>query len=100
MVAYRVKRGLTKEKAVEEVADVLAVSPNTILSWSQRLRNDLGALQVDRTINFAENHASWVNEAYKQARLGKEMPDTKFHETGYDEDALFRLGQDYKASLK
>lgn len=99
LVAYRRKLGLTKEKAVEQVADVLHSSPHTLLSWESRLRNEFGRLEVDRTINIAENHASWVAAARKRARQGGESEDTDFHEAGYDDAALTELGKKYKAAL-
>ena len=99
LVAYRRKLGLTKEKALEQVGDALAVSPHTLLSWESRLRNEFGRLEVDRTINLAQNHASWVAAARKKARRGEEIEDTEVHEAGYDDAALMDLGKRYKAAL-
>jgi hypothetical protein len=99
LVAYRRKLGLTKEKAVEQVADVLGASPHTLLSWESRLRNEFGRLEVDRTINFAENHASWVDDARKRERRGEEAEDTEVHEASYNDAALTELGKKYKAAL-
>jgi transcriptional regulator with XRE-family HTH domain len=99
LVAYRRKLGLKKEKSLEQVADALGISPHTLLSWETRLRNEFGRLQVDRTISFAENHASWVAAARKKARRGEEAEDTEVHEAGYDDVALMKLGKKYKAAL-
>jgi transcriptional regulator with XRE-family HTH domain len=99
LVAYRRKLGLTRGKALEQVADALGVSHHTLLSWETRLRNEFGRLEVDRTINFAENAASWVDDARKKERRGEEPADTEIHEAGYDDAALIELGKKYRAAL-
>jgi hypothetical protein len=98
MVAYRRKLGLTKEKALEQVAYALSKSPNTILSWETRLRNEFGRLEVDRTLTFAENHASYVAAARKNALRGEPVEDTETHETMYDDAALRELNDRFKAA--
>jgi hypothetical protein len=100
MIAYRRKLGMTKEKAVAEVAGVLNQSPNTLLSWEARLKSEFGALEVERTISFAQNHASWVEDARKKRLKGEEAKDTDVHEANYNEEALIELGKKYSAALK
>lgn len=100
MVAYRRKLGMTKEKAVAEVAGVLNQSPNTLLSWEARLKSEFGALEVKRTISFAQNHASWVEDARKKRLKGEEVEDTDVNEMNYNENALIELGKKYSAALK
>lgn len=100
LVAYRHKLGLKKEKAVEQVADTLGASPNTLLSWETRLRTEFGRLEVERTIVVAENSASYVNEAQRKIRRGEEAEDTTDHEAGYDDAALTELGKRYRAAQR
>lgn len=99
MVAYRRRLGMTKEKALAEVADVLSQSPNTLASWENRLKAEFGVLEVERTFSFAENHASWVEDARKRRLRGEEATDTEVHEVGYNDAALIDLGRAYKAAL-
>lgn len=64
MVAYRRELGMTREKALQAVSEGLGgVSPNTILSWMGRLRSEFGDLRVKEAIAYAENQASWINNA-------------------------------------
>jgi hypothetical protein len=88
-----------KKDAVADVAGVLGVGENTLLSWESRLRNEFGHLEVDRTIAFAANHASWVVDARKRRLQGEGLHDTELHEANYDDEALIELGKKYKAAL-
>jgi hypothetical protein len=101
IVAFRSRAyGITKGKAQEEVANTLDVDKETIKTWEYRLRNELGRLQVDRTISFAENHASWICDANKKKRLGQQVGrDLSAHEPGYDENALIELREQIKTAL-
>jgi hypothetical protein len=100
MVAYRHKLGRLKKDAVAEVAGVLNVGSNTLRSWETRLRSEFGRLEVDRTISFAENHASWINDARKRRLRGAVVDnDTEIHEANYNDEALIDLGKRYKAAL-
>jgi hypothetical protein len=99
LVAYRRKLGLTKVKALEQVSDALAISRHTLSSWESRLRDEFGRLEVDRTISFAENHASWVAAARKRIRRGEGPEDVESHEALYDDEALMDLAKNFKAAL-
>jgi hypothetical protein len=99
LVAHRRALGLPKGVAVDQVAEAMGTSPNTLLSWETRLRKEFGGLEVDRTINFAKNHASWVVAARKRARRGEDAGDIEVHEASYDDAALTDLGGKYKAAL-
>jgi hypothetical protein len=91
-VYYRRRLGMTREKALEEVGAGINASPETILSWEKRLKNEFGRLHVERTIAFAQNHASWVEDANR--RLMNEPNDTEaresleWHSSGFDFDSL------------
>lgn len=103
MVAFRQKLGSLKKDAVAEVAGVLNVGSNTLLSWETRLRSEFGRLEVDRMISFAQNSGSWIKEARKRRLQGEEYDfdaeDIRRHETDYGDDALMQLGAKYKAAL-
>lgn len=103
MVAFRQTLGSLKKDAVAEVAGVLNVGANTLLSWETRLRSEFGRLEVDRTISFAQNHASWIKEARKRRLRGEEFDfdagDIEMHEADYNDEALMKLGAQYKAAL-
>jgi hypothetical protein len=100
MVAFRQKLGRLKKDAVADVAGVLNVGANTLLSWETRLRSEFGRLEVDRTISFAQNHASWINEARRRRLRGQEFDDDiEMHEADYNDEALMELGKKYKAAL-
>ena len=99
LVAYRRKLGQFKKDAVSDVAGVLGVGANTFLTCETRLRSEFGRLEVDRAIKFAENHASWVQDARKRRLRGEVVDDTDIHEKGYDDEALQALGKSYKAAL-
>ncbi|MGY4355385.1 hypothetical protein ACVWZR_004438 [Bradyrhizobium sp. i1.3.1] len=100
MVAFRRKLGMLKGKAVEEVADALGQSPNTVLSWNTRLKEEFGPLEIDRTIAIAENHASWVVDARKRRLRGEDTRDVEVHEASYNEAALSELATQYKKALR
>jgi hypothetical protein len=99
LVAYRRELGLPKGGAVDQVAEAFGTSPNTLLSWETRLRKEFGGLEVDRTINFAKNHASWVVAARRRAWRGEDAGDIEVHEARYDDAALTDLGRKYKDAL-
>jgi hypothetical protein len=100
MVAYRRKLGSTRDQALDDVANALGQSPHTLISWRDRLKNAFGSLEVDRTINFAENHASWVADARKKRLRGEDADDTTVHEEQYNDVALTELGKTYQAALR
>jgi hypothetical protein len=100
MVAHRRKLGAKKESAVEQVADVLGKSPNTLLSWEARLKKEFGALEVDREISFAQNHASWAKDARTKLLKGEEVDDPAVHKSDYDDAALKALGEAYRAAIR
>ena len=95
-IEYLRARGMKKYIAQEKVADAYNVSPETIRSWENRLRNDLGALEVSRQISFAKNHAFNANEAQKRAMRG-EADKASTGETIYGEAALRNYGEQYRA---
>ena len=95
-VEYLRARGMKKYVAQEKVADAYNVSPETVRSWENRLRNDLGALEISRQISFAKNHAVNANEAQKRAMRG-EADKASTGETIYGEAALRNYGGRYRA---
>ena len=103
MVAFR-RRAYrqSKDEALGEVAGILGVSPETVKSWETRLKDKsgFGKLEVDRTISFANNHASYVRDALERQRLGETVKDCAVHEVSYGASALKKLGREYKAALK
>jgi hypothetical protein len=92
-VEYLCARGMKKYIAQEKVADAYNVSPETIRSWENRRRNDLGALEVSRQISFAKNHAS---NAEKRAMRG-EADKASTGESIYGEAALRKYGEQHRA---
>jgi hypothetical protein len=89
-VEYRVKKGLKKGKAVEEVASALGVADLTLTGWTSRLRQGLGRLTVAREISFAQNIASHFNAPNdKRAKYGEKI---------FGAHALKSLAARYKAA--
>lgn len=100
MVRFRrTAYGCSKEDALAEVGSAIAASPNTVKSWETRLKQEV-PLEVDRTLAFAENHASCIAAGLKQQRQGQpfDQQDMDFHESGYGPQALKILGQEFRAA--
>jgi hypothetical protein len=81
-IAYRRAKGITKERALEEVAAAFGQSPDTVISWEKRLGDAFNRLEVPRTIAFAENYAT------HKGTLAEEI---------YGDDALKVSGKAFQA---
>jgi hypothetical protein len=57
-VEYRYAKGFKKFAALKHVAAAYGVESDTVRTWEQRLRQELGDLMVSREIAFAKNRAS------------------------------------------
>jgi hypothetical protein len=84
-IAYRRAKGITKRRALEDVATAFGQSPATVISWEKRLSDTFSQLEVSRTIAFAENHAT------RNDTVAEEM---------YGDDALKVTGKKYQAMLR
>jgi len=91
---------MTREDALTEVGDVLAVDPETLKSWKLRLRKDFGRLRVDKVLSEADFHASCVRNDIALGRLNQSEYDVSRHSAFYDAEALAELGKEYKAALR
>jgi hypothetical protein len=98
MVQFRrTAYGASKEEALEEVGNAIAASANTVKSWEVRLRAEI-PLEVDRTLAFAKNHASFVAEALKRRQRGQpfDQRSVELHESEYNQEALDQLGEEFR----
>jgi hypothetical protein len=84
-IAHRRAKGITKRRALEDVATAFGQSPDTIISWEKRLGDTFSQQEVSRTIAFAENHAT------RNDTIAEEM---------YGDDALQVTGKKYQAILR
>ena len=95
-VEYRVALGQKKYEAQEIVAAAFGVDHQTIRTWEKRLREEFGRLQIERTISFAQNTASYVHAS----RIGQSeyARHAESAELRYGDDALKTAGQEYRAA--
>jgi hypothetical protein len=91
--------GMKLKPALEEVAEVIATSPETIKSWEGRLKNE-NPRQLDEALVFAERSALEVAHALKEGRLGRPI-DSKtleLQESPYGRKDLEKLGREFRAA--
>jgi len=100
MIAFRREMGVTKERAITEVAEYLGVGFETVKGWEGRLRAEFGALEVDRTMAFARNHAKSEQKHRRMKRMADPEARPGYHAARFDDDALAQLAREYQASLK
>ena len=87
--------GHTEEKAAEEVAGALvAVTPNTLLNWGNRLSAKFGRLEVARRL-AAARHAG---ESFAK-KLSGDLEFADLDEGGFSNADLAKLSSQYRAEL-
>lgn len=98
LIQFRRGMGLTKERAVDEVASAMGVGHETVKSWENRLKNEFGALEVERTKELASISASWEVQSIRKARNGTPEAKPGEYAEGYDEEALVKLANEYRSA--
>jgi hypothetical protein len=96
-VNYRVGRGLKKFQAIKDVANAYGVGEHTLRGWEPRLREELGSLEVERTISFAKNSASLEGESILEMYQGKERELPSPWEERYGPRALQAAAKQFQA---
>jgi hypothetical protein len=98
MVRFRrIAYGMKLTPALEEVAEVIATSPETIKSWEGRLKREI-PLEVAETLGFAEREASDVAHVLREGRLSHSVDLKLLEHLLYGRKALEKLGRAFRAA--
>ncbi|GGH24521.1 hypothetical protein GCM10007036_30980 [Alsobacter metallidurans] len=95
IVEFMVHSDMKRFKAQEMVATAYGVSTETLRTWEKRVREDLGALEVSRTLSFARNAAASTKEARKALFSGSNQIHSDYGRS-YSDASLKRAALAYR----